>query len=89
MVIRPFGKRVLIEKIYATEEKTTMSGIILSTSKNSESAMEGKVIAVGKLENEIETGDIIIYEQEGEVKVPNEKNMYVISLEHIYAIKRG
>lgn len=94
MVIKPVGKRVIIEKILDREEKTTVSGIILPISINSESVFQGKVIAIGSLKEkgeiaEIEIGDIIIYGENGEIKIPGERNLYIVSLEHIYALKRG
>lgn len=91
MRIKPIGKRVLIEKITEKKEMTTVSGIILSTTQKPEKSFQGKVVALGSVRDieDIEVGDIIIYGQDGEVEISSEKNLYIVNLEHIYAIKRG
>lgn len=92
MIIKPVGKRVLIEKTEEEREKTTVSGIILSPTKKLDDTLEGRVVNLGydykENSSEIEIGDIVIYNQEGEVKIPNEKNLYIVNLESIYAVRK-
>lgn len=88
MIIKPVGKRVLIEKIWEKAEEVTGSGIILHSQERSQEILRGKVVALGEVEG-IELGDEIIYGIQGEIQLPGEKVFFIVNLENIYALKRG
>ncbi|MGL4402836.1 MAG: co-chaperone GroES family protein [Fusobacteriaceae bacterium] len=88
MIIRPFGKRVLIERISEKDEKVTVSGIILASDEKNGEVLIGRVLALGDIDG-LALGDKIIYGVEGEIEVPGEKNLSLVNLEYIYALKRG
>ena len=84
--IQPLGDRVLVDPVHVDEKSP--SGIIIPDTANKEKPKQGKVIAIGKLEDvkDIKVGDTVLFSDYGydEVKV-GDKEYYIIQSKNILA----
>lgn len=85
--IKPLGDRVLVTPL--EEDTTSPSGIIIPDTAQRERPKQGKVIAVGTLEDvtDIKVGDIVLFSDYGfdTIKVDGEE-YYIIKSENVLAV---
>jgi chaperonin GroES len=85
--ITPLGDRVLVDPVMADEK--TASGIIIPDTASREKPKQGKVIAVGKLEDvqDVAVGDTVLFSDYGydEVKADG-KEYYIIQSKNLLAV---
>lgn len=85
--IKPLGDRVLVTPL--EEDTTSPSGIIIPDTAQRERPKQGKVIAVGALEDavDIKVGDIVLFSDYGfdTIKVDGEE-YYIIKSENVLAV---
>jgi len=95
-IITPLSDRVLVKPLSESEEKKTVSGIIIPETIDKEKPQQGKVVAVGKgrisddgkvLSMQVKVGDSIIFSKYGpdEIKVDGEE-YYILSESNILAV---
>ncbi len=86
--VTPLGDRVLVDP-EVKENSKTASGIILPDSANKEKPKQGKVVAVGQLEDvkDVKVGDTVLFSDYGydEVKV-NDNEYYIIQSKNLLAV---
>jgi len=85
--ITPLGDRVLVDPIHA-DEKTT-SGIIIPDTANKEKPKQGKVVAIGELEDvkNVKIGDTVLFSDYGYDEVQYDgKEYYIIQSKNLLAI---
>ena len=85
--ITPLGDRVLVDPVVADEK--TASGIIIPDTASREKPKQGKVVAVGELEEvkNVKVGDTVLFSDYGydEVKA-DDHEYYIIQSKNLLAV---
>ena len=85
MIIKPLGKRILIQEV--KQEEVTKSGIVLPGTASKEKPIIGEVLAVGDDVSEVKVGEKVIYEKYTGTEVKDEDVEYLlIDMKNVLAI---
>lgn len=85
MIIKPLGKRVLIQEV--KQEEVTKSGIVLPGTASKEKPITGEVLAVGNEVSEVKVGEKVIYEKYTGTEVKDGDIEYLlIDMKNILAV---
>lgn len=85
MIIKPLGKRVLIQEV--KQEEVTKSGIVLPGTASKEKPITGEVLAVGNEVSEVKVGEKVIYEKYTGTEVKDGDVEYLlIDMKNILAV---
>ena len=85
MIIKPLGKRVLIQEV--KQEEVTKSGIVLPGTASKEKPITGEVLAVGNEVSEVKVGEKVIYEEYTGTEVKDGDVEYLlIDMKNILAV---
>lgn len=85
MIIKPLGKRVLIQEV--KQEEVTKSGIVLPGTASKEKPIIGQVLAVGNEVSEVKVGEKVIYEKYTGTEVKDGDIEYLlIDMKNILAV---
>ena len=85
MIIKPLGKRVLIQEV--KQEEVTKSGIVLPGMASKEKPIIGEVLAVGDEVSEVKVGEKVIYEKYTGTEVKDGDIEYLlIDMKNILAV---
>lgn len=83
-MLKPIKNNLIVELV--EKEKTTLSGIIL-TSDDSNEASRGKVLSVGPKVKDIKVGDVVLPNWNKATKTKhNNQEIYIVSEEEIVLI---
>ena len=85
MIIKPLGKRVLIQEV--KQEEVTKSGIVLPGTASKEKPITGEILAIGNEVSEVRVGEKVIYEKYTGTEVKDGDVEYLlIDMKNILAI---
>lgn len=85
MIIKPLGKRVLIQEV--KQEEVTKSGIVLPGTASKEKPITGEILAIGNEVSEVKVGEKVIYEKYTGTEVKDGDVEYLlIDMKNILAI---
>lgn len=85
MIIKPLGKRVLIQEV--KQEEVTKSGIVLPGTVSKEKPITGEILAVGDEVSEVKVGEKVIYEKYTGTEVKDGDVEYLlIDMKNVLAI---
>ena len=85
MIIKPLGKRVLIQEV--KQEEVTKSGIVLPGTASKEKPIIGEILAIGNEVSEVKVGEKVIYEKYTGTEVKDGDVEYLlIDMKNILAI---
>ncbi len=85
MIIKPLGKRVLIQEV--KQEEVTKSGIVLPGTASKEKPITGEVLAIGNEVSEVKVGEKVIYEKYTGTEVKDGDVEYLlIDMKNILAV---
>ena len=85
MIIKPWGKRVLIKQV--EQEEVTKSGIVLPGTASKEKPITGEVLAVGKDVEDVKAGDKVIFEKYTGTEVKDgDDSFLILDIENVLAI---
>lgn len=85
MIIKPLGKRVLIQEV--KQEEVTKSGIVLPGTASKEKPIIGEILAIGNEVSEVKVGEKVIYEKYTGTEVKDGDIEYLlIDMKNILAI---
>ena len=85
MIIKPLGKRVLIEQV--EQEEVTKSGIVLPGTASKEKPITGEVLAVGKEVKDVKAGDKVIFEKYSGTEVKDgDDSFLILDIDNVLAI---
>lgn len=85
MIIKPLGKRVLIQEV--KQEEVTKSGIVLPGTASKEKPITGEVLAIGNEVSEVKVGEKVIYEKYTGTEVKDGDIEYLlIDMKNILAV---
>lgn len=85
MIIKPLGKRVLIQEV--KQEEITKSGIVLPGTASKEKPITGEVLAIGNEVSEVKVGEKVIYEKYTGTEVKDGDVEYLlIDMKNILAV---
>ncbi len=88
MGIRPIGKRVLIIEEKVAEKRA--SGLIIPGNSEDKKVKYGKVVAVGKANEDIAADERVIYGSDSGKEVEDRGQKYILlELEEILAVVEG
>ena len=85
--IAPLGDRVLVDPIVADEK--TASGIIIPDTASREKPKQGKVVAVGELQDvtDVKVGDTVVFSDFGYDEIQADgKEYYIIQSKNLLAV---
>jgi len=78
MLIKPLKRNVIVEPIRAN--KTTDSGIILSSSLDPDTA---KIVSIGSEVDEVEVGDVVLLDWKKARKIDGLDETYIVSIDYV------
>ena len=85
MIIKPLGKRVLIQEV--KQEEVTKSGIVLPGTASKEKPITGEILALGNEVSEVKVGEKVIYEKYTGTEVKDGDIEYLlIDMKNILAV---
>ncbi len=85
MIIKPLGKRVLIQEV--KQEEVTKSGIVLPGTASKEKPIIGEILAIGNEVSEVKVGEKVIYEKYTGTEVKDGDIEYLlIDMKNILAV---
>ena len=85
MIIKPLGKRVLIQEV--KQEEVTKSGIVLPGTASKEKPITGEILAIGNEVSEVKVVEKVIYEKYTGTEVKDGDVEYLlIDMKNILAI---
>lgn len=85
MIIKPLGKRVLIQEV--KQEEVTKSGIVLPGMASKEKPITGEILAIGNEVSEVKVGEKVIYEKYTGTEVKDGDVEYLlIDMKNILAV---
>lgn len=85
MIIKPLGKRILIQEV--KQEEVTKSGIVLPGTASKEKPITGEILAIGNEVSEVKVGEKVIYEKYTGTEVKDGDVEYLlIDMKNILAI---
>ena len=85
MIIKPLGKRILIQEV--KQEEVTKSGIVLPGTASKEKPITGEILARGNEVSEVKVGEKVIYEKYTGTEVKDGDVEYLlIDMKNILAI---
>ncbi len=85
MIIKPLGKRVLIQEV--KQEEVTKSGIVLPGTASKEKPITGEILAIGNEVSEVKVGEKVIYEKYTGTEVKDGDVEYLlIDMKNILAV---
>ncbi len=85
MIIKPLGKRVLIQEV--KQEEVTKSGIVLPGTASKEKPITGEILAIGNEVSEVKVGEKVIYEKYTGTEVKDGDIEYLlIDMKNILAV---
>ena len=85
MIIKPLGKRILIQEV--KQEEVTKSGIVLPGTASKEKPITGEILAIGNEVSEVKVGEKVIYEKYTGTEVKDGDIEYLlIDMKNILAV---
>ena len=85
MIIKPLGKRVLIQEV--KQEEVTKSGIVLPGTASKEKPITGEVLAIGNEVSEVKVGEKVIYEKYTGTEVKDgDDSFLILDIDNVLAI---